>query len=102
MTFATTSSFLSSCGLLVPLFALVRAACFSVAVAPRQSAKSIVEDCQTLGPKRNKQLYQLSLQALVRDTRRQNPMRSNIASLARHAKELERTFCLLSSSSTIA
>lgn len=59
MTFATTSSFLSSCGLLVPLFALVRAACFSVAVAPRQSAKSIVEDCQTLSPKRNKQLYQL-------------------------------------------
>lgn len=47
ITFATISSFFSSAGRLAPPgLTLVRAACFSVAVAPRQSAKSIVEDCQ--------------------------------------------------------
>jgi hypothetical protein len=47
ITFATISSFLSSAGRFVPPgLTLVRAACFSVAVAPKQSAKSIVEDCQ--------------------------------------------------------
>lgn len=48
MTFATISSFFSSGGRFVPPgLTLVRAACLSVAVAPKQSAKSIVEDCQT-------------------------------------------------------
>jgi hypothetical protein len=47
ITFATISSFFSSGGRFVPPgLTLVRAACFSVAVAPKQSAKSIVEDCQ--------------------------------------------------------
>jgi hypothetical protein len=47
ITFATISSFLSRGGRFVaPGLTLVRAACLSVAVAPRQSAKSIVEDCQ--------------------------------------------------------
>lgn len=45
MTFATTSSFFSSVGCAVPLLPLVRAANLSVAVAPRHSAKSMVEDC---------------------------------------------------------
>ena len=46
ITFATISSFFSSGGKFAPGLTLVRAACLSVAVAPRQSAKSIVEDCQ--------------------------------------------------------
>ena len=46
MTLATTSSFLSRGGCDGFGFTLVRAANLSVAVAPRQSAKSIVEDCQ--------------------------------------------------------
>ena len=46
ITFATISSFFSSAGRFGPPgLTLVRAACFSVAVAPKQSAKSIVEDC---------------------------------------------------------
>ena len=45
ITFATISSFFSSGKLGLPGLSLVRAACFSVAVAPKQSAKSIVEDC---------------------------------------------------------
>ena len=45
MTFATTSSFLSSGGGLAAL-TLVRPTSFSDPVAPRQRAKSIVEDCQ--------------------------------------------------------
>ena len=46
ITFATSSSFLSSGSGLAPGLTLVRAADFSVAVAPRHSAKSIVDDCQ--------------------------------------------------------
>lgn len=49
MTLATTSSFLSSCPLVLVL-ALVRDASFSEAVAPKHSAKSIVDDCPTLAP----------------------------------------------------
>lgn len=50
MTFATISSFFSS-GLLVwPLLTRVRKASFSETVAPRQSAKSIVDDCQEREP----------------------------------------------------
>lgn len=46
ITLATISSFFSNgCKLVPPGLILVRAACFSVAVAPKQSAKSIVEDC---------------------------------------------------------
>lgn len=46
ITFATISSFFSNgCKFAAPGLTLVRAACFSVAVAPKQSAKSIVEDC---------------------------------------------------------
>ena len=45
MTFATTSSFLSSGPWDKALFILVRFASFSDAVAPKHSAKSIVEDC---------------------------------------------------------
>lgn len=48
ITFATISSFFSNgCTFVPPGFTLVRAACFSVAVAPKQSAKSIVEDCES-------------------------------------------------------
>lgn len=46
ITFATISSFFSSAGKFAPGLTLVRAACLSVAVAPKQSAKSIVDDCQ--------------------------------------------------------
>lgn len=47
ITFATISSFLSrGTRFVAPGRTLVRPACFSVAVAPKQSAKSIVEDCQ--------------------------------------------------------
>ncbi|KAI0046558.1 hypothetical protein FA95DRAFT_1359270 [Auriscalpium vulgare] len=45
MTFATISSFFSRCPVGVRPFCLVRAACLSVAVAPKHSAKSIVDDC---------------------------------------------------------
>lgn len=44
MTFATISSFFSNEIELWPLFILVRVASFSDTVAPKQSAKSIVED----------------------------------------------------------
>lgn len=43
ITFATISSFFSSGAL---LFILVRAACLSDEVAPKQSAKSMVDDCK--------------------------------------------------------
>ena len=46
ITLATISSFLSrGTRFGAPGRSLVRAACFSVAVAPKQSAKSMVEDC---------------------------------------------------------
>ena len=45
MTLATTSSFFSSGGGVWPILTLVRWASFSETVAPRQSAKSIVDDC---------------------------------------------------------
>jgi hypothetical protein len=45
MTFATTSSFLSSGPWDKALLILVRFASFSDAVAPKHSAKSIVDDC---------------------------------------------------------
>lgn len=45
MTFATTSSFLSSAVAGAPFLPFVRAASLSVAVAPKHRAKSMVEDC---------------------------------------------------------
>lgn len=49
MTFATISSFFSR-GEVWPLLTRVRKASFSETVAPRQSAKSIVDDCQEREP----------------------------------------------------
>ncbi|TFK51953.1 hypothetical protein OE88DRAFT_1658681 [Heliocybe sulcata] len=72
MTFATISSFLSSGPVLVPLFTRVRVASFSEAVAPKHSAKSIVEDFT---------IYQCQEQ--------------------HSCQEARLTFCLRSSSSTI-
>ncbi|RDX54187.1 hypothetical protein OH76DRAFT_1069975 [Lentinus brumalis] len=89
MTFATISSFFSStpeppCETLI----LVRCASFSDAVAPRQREKSIVDDCAYTAAPQNaeRQLGSAVSPGLGRGMTRQETL----------------TFCLLSSSSTMA